>query len=110
MTRRTVMQLGRERAAHRLWQRPVQKGGAALAHADGELVRDAIAADELAREVAEQVVQALEQRGLCPGTALQLQVARVRAGPAGRMQVGGSRASSAPRSSSSKQTGKHAAC
>ncbi len=76
------MQLMQERAAHRLWQRPVQEGRAALAHADGELVLDRIAADELAREVAEQVVQALKERGVRPGTAPQLQVARIRAGPA----------------------------
>ncbi len=93
------MQLVRGRAAHRLWQRPVEEGRAALAHADGELVLDAIAADELAREVAEQVVQALKQRGFRPGTAPQLQVARVRAGPAGRMQVSGSKLPAHPRSS-----------
>ena len=72
-----------KRAAHRLRQRPVEEGGAVLAHADGKAVHAPVAALEVLREPAEELVQALEQHG----NGLLRQGGRIWAHPAERTQA-----------------------
>ena len=69
--------------AHRLRQRPIEEGGAVLAHADGEAVHAPVAALKGLCEPAEELVQALEQHG----NGLLCQGGRIWANPAMRTQA-----------------------